>query len=282
VDRNRLYVRGLDAVDGSPVYDIKPFVPTLDTDALEVELIDHLNQNPRRDITHAIRSSNAARCLIKTAEIHGHFCPGSALGVMASLAGLTHPVIGSVISEGMEDVIAIVEVNACFADGVQVVSGCTLGNNSLIYRDLGRHAVTFAKRGQEQAIRVHVRPGFRSVVSSQVPEFFPLMEKVIKERAGTVEDEADFKNAGKKAAFALVQCPFEQILEIQVVRSFLPPYAPITPTVICSKCGEEMMSTKAVRLETGSYLCRICSRQSYPQVEGQGIVMNNGIADMKA
>lgn len=47
-------------------------------------------------------------------------------------------------SDGMEELIAVVEIDACFADGIQAVSGCTLGNNSLIYRDLGRTAVTFA------------------------------------------------------------------------------------------------------------------------------------------
>jgi len=31
----------------------------------------------------------------------------------------------------MENLMAVVEINTCFADGVQAVSGCTLGNNAL-------------------------------------------------------------------------------------------------------------------------------------------------------
>ena len=54
--------------------------------------------------------------LEEATRFHGHFCPGSALGVVASLVGLSHPVMGAATSEGMEHLVAIVEVNACFAD----------------------------------------------------------------------------------------------------------------------------------------------------------------------
>ncbi len=56
---------------------------------------------------------------------------------MASVYGLWELGVESMYFDGiMEDLAAIVEVNACFADGVQAVSGCTLGNNALIYRDI--------------------------------------------------------------------------------------------------------------------------------------------------
>jgi formylmethanofuran dehydrogenase subunit E len=63
------------------------------------ESIERLKQNPREDFIHAISSKDLARCLLKTAEIHGHFCPGSALGVMASVYGLHQLGRGIVVKE---------------------------------------------------------------------------------------------------------------------------------------------------------------------------------------
>jgi len=234
--------------------------------------------NPRTNIIQAINNNDLALCLNKTAEIHGHFCPGSALGVMASVCGLRQLGNGGVHSDGMENLMAIVEINACFADGVQVVSGCTLGNNALVYRDLGRLAVTFAIRGKETGVRVRVRPDFRSCIDNLVPEFYPLMEKVIKNRLGSLEDEAVFKKKGLEAACALLKLPFDEILITEKVRPSLPRYAPITESVVCWRCGETIMATKTIAEGENRHLCLLCGGGQYYQVEGQGIVAkrNNG------
>lgn len=231
------------------------------------ERIESLKQNPRGEFIQAIRDKDLARCLVKTAEIHGHFCPGSALGVMASVYGLNRLGLDSISSDGLEDLMAVVEINACFADGVQAVSGCTLGNNALVYRDLGRLAVTFARRGKETGVRVCVRPDFRSCVSEAAPEFFPLMEKVIKNRKGSFKEKAAFREIGREAAFALIRLPFEELFASKVVQPLLPQYAPITESIICANCGEMIMATKAV-----DGLCLICAGEEYRQVEGKGIV----------
>lgn len=244
-----------------------------DSSLSNADLAEHLKNNPRRDFIQAIIDKDVLRCILKTAEIHGHFCPGIALGVMASVHGLNHPELGSITSEGMEDLMAVVEINACFADGIQAVSGCTLGNNALIYRDLGRLAVTFAIRGKEKGVRVRVRPDFSSHVAQAVPEFYPLLEKVIVNRAGSAEEEATFKEKGREAAFALIQLPFERLFVIETVRPDLPEYAPITESVVCPHCGETTMSTKVVAEGENSGLCFMCAGEGYRQVEGQGIVV---------
>lgn len=93
---------------------------------LKTQDIEKLKINPRDKFIKAIQCKDAAICLIKTAEIHGHFCPGSAPGVMASLYGLSLLGNESINSDGiMENLLGIVEINTCFADGVQAVSGCT-------------------------------------------------------------------------------------------------------------------------------------------------------------
>lgn len=229
--------------------------------------IEDLKQNPREEFLRAIREKDISRCLVKTAEIHGHFCPGSALGVMASVYGLSMLGLESISSDGLEDLMAVIEINACFADGVQAVSGCTLGNNALIYRDLGRMAVTFAMRGKETGVRVRVIPDFRSHVAKAAPELFPLMQKVIKNREGNAQEKAAFREIGRKAAFSLIRLPFDELFVIETVQPILPEYAPITESVICANCGEMVMATKAV-----DGLCLMCSGKEYSQVEGRGII----------
>ncbi|QSZ68429.1 formylmethanofuran dehydrogenase [Methanofollis aquaemaris] len=236
---------------------------------LESARIEKLRINPRAEFGEALRKKDIATCLVKTAEIHGHYCPGSALGVMASMYGLHLLGPDCMNSDGvMENLLAIVEINACFADGVQAVSGCTLGNNSLIYRDLGKLAVTFAVRGKEEGVRIRARPEFKKYVGDAVPEFYPLMEKVIMNRAGTPEEEKSFREKGQEAAFALMKLPFEKIFVAETVVPDIPDYAPIAASAVCPQCGEIVMATKIDR-DTG--MCFMCSRK-YREVEGRGIV----------
>jgi formylmethanofuran dehydrogenase subunit E len=261
--------RGVHPPDGAGMGSI---ASNSDIDALAKARIERLKLNPREEFTQAVLDNDLARCLVKTAEIHGHFCPGSALGVMASVYGLNRLGMESISSDGMENLMAIVEINACFADGVQAVSGCTLGNNALVYRDLGRQAVTFTVRGSDGGVRVRVLPNFRDKVAEVAPEFYPLVEKVIKDRAGDEIDAAAFRKKGREAAFALIELPFEELFAVEVVRPDLPDYAPITESVICPGCGEMIMATKVVAEGEDRGLCFSCAGKGFRQVEGRGIV----------
>ncbi len=246
--------------------------PEFCSGVLDSKTIEYLTKNPRAHFRQAIKKQDAATCLIKTAELHGHFCPGSALGVMATLFGLDLLGDDQASADGiMENLIAIVEVNACFADGVQAVSGCTLGNNSLIYRDLGKHAVTFAIRGRKEGIRVRLLPGFKDSINKLVPEFYPLMKTVIMKRSGTMEDEQKFRVIATKTAFSVITLPYETLFATQTVTPILPERAPITDSSICPGCGEEVMSTKIHKRGLMKNTCFMCNGK-YFEVEGRGIV----------
>lgn len=69
--------------------------------------MEQLKANPRIRFNLAIRNGDVAACLVKTAEIHGHYCPGSAFGGMATLMGLE--ILGGNTSQGMEDLMAVQE-----------------------------------------------------------------------------------------------------------------------------------------------------------------------------
>ena len=101
--------------------------------------------NPRQEIEKAIAVGDLPKLLKMSGMLHGHFCPFSAIGVKAAARAMKEL---SVRSTGMEEVIAIVETNNCFSDGVQFVTSCSFGNNALIYRDYGKTAFTLASNSR--------------------------------------------------------------------------------------------------------------------------------------
>ena len=146
----KLKVKGLDAIEGTPVLDIKPYSDMIDKPGKSFNQEEKKN-NPRIEIEHLIENNDIEKVLLKSGELHGHFCPGLALGVKAAVYALKELKLNS---QGMEDVLAITETNSCFADGIQYVTGCTFGNNALIYRDYGKTAVTITDR-KEKGIRLY-------------------------------------------------------------------------------------------------------------------------------
>ena len=159
--------------------------------------IDRLN--PRKEIDQAISNNDLEKLLLMTGMLHGHYCPFSSLGVKA--ASLAVRKLGTK-SSGMEETIAIVEANNCFSDGIQFVTGCSFGNNALIYRDFGKTAFTLAKRSGD-AIRILVKmdPSFMEKLNPGVMQLF---DKVIKQRKGTLEEQKRMKELWQELSFKLL------------------------------------------------------------------------------
>ena len=58
-----------------------------------------------------------------------------------------------------EELVAIVETDACGADAIQVLTGCTFGKGNFHYRDYGKQAFTLFGRKSGRGVRVCLRPG---------------------------------------------------------------------------------------------------------------------------
>lgn len=63
----------------------------------------------------------------RCAVFHGHVCPGLALGFVASDFAMAK-LLASHAED--EELVAVVENDACFADAVQVLTGCTFGKGN--------------------------------------------------------------------------------------------------------------------------------------------------------
>jgi formylmethanofuran dehydrogenase subunit E len=228
----------------------------------------HEHASARQALENMIKSGDLEGLLRHAESIHGHRCPMLALGVKAGQYAMDFL---KQESTGMEEVVAIVECNNCFTDGIQVVTGCTFGNNALIYKDLGKTAVTVARRRDGAAVRLVVRPDFRQRLFERYPAAGPLFDKVVAQRAGTPEDQHRFRHLWEAVARReLTEVPLADQVLIQEKTITLPAYARLFPTEICAVCGEGVMEPR-MRLQNGRKVCLACAGEDYYQLTGQGI-----------
>ena len=257
-----LRVRGLDAVDETPVLDIKPYAEPFDSPSASVE---ERKEQPRRRIKELIEGGDREALLLKAGELHGHFCPFLALGVLAGQYAVSR--LGSVAPD-MEKMVAIVETNSCFSDGIQYSTGCTFGNNALIYRDYGKTAATVAFRNGP-GVRLYLSR--ENLIEEEYPEDQELFDKVIKERNGTEEEERRMKERWQEIGFDLVGRKPEDLFKIEKIESpEIPDYAPIYDNGYCENCGEKFMASKGVE-RNGKTLCRKCAGEGFLQLDGSGL-----------
>jgi formylmethanofuran dehydrogenase subunit E len=228
-----------------------------------------LPTKPRAPVEDLISQGDLEGLLRKAGELHGHFCTHVALGVRAGYLALT--ALGIEQNLGMEEVIAIVETNNCFSDGIQVVTGCTLANNALIYRDLGKTAVTLALR-DGTAVRVAVRAEYTDRLNDRYPEAAALFDKIVRDRQEPTPQERDgLMHLWTEASADQLEVPVEQLFTVQHLQIDVPDYAPIFASVRCTLCGESVMESRAT-IRHGQSLCIACAGASYYQLDGSGIV----------
>ncbi len=228
----------------------------------------HEHASARQAVETMIRGNDLEGLLRHAETIHGHRCPFLALGVKAGRYAMDFL---EQESTGMEEVVAVVECNNCFADGIQVVTGCTFGNSALIFKDLGKTAVTVARRRDGAAVRLAVRADFRERMSARYPAVGPLYNKVVLQGQGSEEDRHRFQHLWQAVARReLLEVDLEDQFLIQKLTISLPPLARRFATVTCSRCGEGVMEPR-IRVQGGQMVCLACAGEDHYVFSGQGI-----------
>jgi formylmethanofuran dehydrogenase subunit E len=192
-----------------------------------------------------LASEDFRRC----AAFHGHVCPGLTLGFRAARAGLEW------LRENRaedEELVAIVETDACSADAVQVLTGCTFGKGNFIYRDYGKMAVTLLSRKSGRGVRVSVRPG--AFEPSQ--EHISLIRKLATGKAN-LEDKKRFEMLHQQRTHDILEMPEEKLFHVAPAKENLPAKARIEPSKPCARCGEPTMESK-LTLVDDALICRGC------------------------
>lgn len=163
-------------------------------------------------------------------DFHGHSCPGLAIGYRMSLAAMA--TLGATRS-GDEELVAIVENDACGVDALQCISGCTFGKGNLLFQDFGKSVYTLYSRTTGKGARIvfHGR---------KIPE-------------GLREN--------KTALISYLQeCPDDAILSVTVTDEEPPNPARIRDSVSCQVCHESVMETRLREL-AGKAVCIPCAEQ---------------------
>jgi formylmethanofuran dehydrogenase subunit E len=221
----------------------------------------------RIEIEKMIEDNDLAGLLHQTAKIHGHHCVGSAMGVIAAQHAMK--VLGVTKNTGMEHLVAVVETNSCFSDGVQVVTGCSFGNNSLVYRDYGKTAFSLVKRGEE-GVRVSARPDPGDLLKDSDPETQALYRKIVNERNATSEEEARMMELNRRHCFNVLNIPADKIFKVERIKVEFPSYSRLLDSRICAGCGEKVMETRVMK-KGDDYYCIPCHGGSYSQLDWAGI-----------
>ncbi len=187
----------------------------------------------------------------KAVEFHGHSCPGLAIGYRVAKIALRELAESRAVDE---ELVAIVENDACGVDAVQVLTGCTLGKGNLLFRDYGKHVFTFVCRNSGKAVRISVRG---NNWRRDGEDFRELREKVFSGTA-TQEEEELFRRRQEERIHHILEAPEEEFYTVQHINTGLPPRARIFPSVICAFCGEPVAEARA-RVRKGKFACIPCA-----------------------
>ncbi len=232
---------------------------------------------PRREIQQLLLDGRLEKLLEMTGMLHGHYCPGVAMGVKA--VHIAFKELGITDNTGMEEIMAVVECNNCFVDGVQFAGGCTLGNNALVYKDLGKTAATFYRRGASDAVRVCANTfELDTEPDDEKQEAEALFDRAVKKREKLDDTEQKrLKELWIKRSFAVINAPDNAIFTITRTEAPVVAFAPIFESRVCSVCGDKVMETKT-RLQNGKPVCIACAKAEYQMVVGKGIVAGGSLS----
>jgi formylmethanofuran dehydrogenase subunit E len=198
-------------------------------------------------IPPSIQSKEDYQACIK---FHGHTCMGVTIGYQAAKLGLK--LLGEMRAVD-EELIAIVETDACCCDAIQVLTGCTFGKGNFIYLDYGKMAFTFAGRTSERGVRLVLKPAI-----FQIPERERSLAEKIASRDFTSAEQEEYEKIHEARGEDLFSRGPEAFFDIEKINDFkLPPKATRAPSIACQICGEMVMETKLEKIG-GHLICRGC------------------------
>ncbi|MCC6180044.1 MAG: TraR/DksA C4-type zinc finger protein, partial [Chloroflexi bacterium] len=147
--------------------------------------------------------------------------------------------------------LAIVETDGCFLDGVAEATGCRAGRRTMRIMDHGKAAVTFVDTLDGGAIRIWPHPKARQRALAYAP---------------------DHRDRWQAQLDGYYRMPASELLLSQAVELAAPLNAILGRAGVrieCEQCGEEVMNDREVAVG-GRRLCRDCSGAAYFVAVGSG------------
>ncbi len=201
--------------------------------------------------THSHRPGSRILPFSEAVKFHGHTCPGLTMGYRAAEAAIKELATERDVDE---ELVAIVENDACGIDAIQVVTGCTIGKGNLIYKDHGKQVYTFINRNTDDAVRISLKSSF--AMEEQDPALAELRTKVMAGKA-TKKEADEFHRRMEGVSRAMLEAPLDTMFEVRHVKAKIPEKARIFKSVKCTRCGEMVAESRA-RVRDGGFVCIPC------------------------
>ena len=147
-------------------------------------------------------------------QFHGHECPGLAIGYKMATAAMEG--LASLRAED-EELVAIVENDACGVDALQCVTGCTFGKGNLQYRDYGKQVYSIYSRSTRKGVRVHFH-------GKGIPD--------------------DLREDRDALARWILSAANDSVLSVAPISIPEPEPARIMDSIPCEFCGERVMESR--------------------------------------
>lgn len=180
--------------------------------------------------------------LRQSASLHRHLCPRQVLGVRLGMCAARF--FAPLLPQKNKRILAMVEMDGCFADGVSVSTGCSIGHRTMRLADDGKIAATFIDTHEGRAMRIHALPDLR-------------------DRATAFAQSAPSRWHAYLAAYQ--HLADDELFGITPVRLNFDARAIVGKPgarTTCSRCSEEILNLREV-VRDGRILCRSCVGESY-------------------
>jgi formylmethanofuran dehydrogenase subunit E len=197
-------------------------------------------------------TSKLLSLLKQSSSRHDHLCPRQVLGVRMGLAGLN--AIGLEAPMPHKAAFVFIETDGCFADGIEVATGATVGHRTLRVMDYGKTGAIFANIKTRQAVRVAPQLDIR--VSSLL--YYPhVKSKYYAQLKG-------YQVMPVAELFSFEEVRLEPALEVTVSRPGL--------RTKCQHCGEEIINARQMTVGV-EILCIACAGAGYYQTHPKKIIL---------
>ena len=87
-------------------------------------------------------------------QLHGHECPELILGLRAGAAAMNWLGVERSVEGQLLALVQFPQGGRCFADGVQAITGCTLGKGNVRVEGHGPLSLTLVEQATRRAVRV--------------------------------------------------------------------------------------------------------------------------------
>lgn len=190
-----------------------------------------------------LESNDFKKCM----AFHGHLCPGLSMGYRAAVAGMSY--LNEKERSIDEELVVITETDACGADAIQVMTGCTFGKGNFIYKDYGKTAFTFFSRNSGKGVRVALKPNALGMSD----QHRKLMGLKMNGTASNAELK-EFQLLHSERSKEILQIPIDDLFSITDVEIPIPEKARIEKSQLCKQCQEPVMPSKL----NENCICRGC------------------------